>query len=282
MKIVAIFLYGLLPFWAWAQSGETVSLRWKLAPGEILVYNTVMADQAPKEGSGAVGNTDSLSKPQQLLQQLLKERADAQRSGYLSYLRPQHNGGLSVEMTMRPATNAAAKTANAAQPAGPLAAAVKPAVVLRGVLNSEGAVESFYLKTEQKNLVALLFQLPAALVKVGDSWPLEVNFILVDQSFQCDSAYRRNRVTCSKITHQGAETIATLLYDMEEMATGSMGIGNVINQKTTMRIVFTGSAEFSVTRGRWKSYHGVMAIASNGMMNVNPSRVIALEPMDSP
>ena len=54
--------------------------------------------------------------------------------------------------------------------------------MLRGTVNKDGSLHSFWVKGEQKNLISLLFELPTQSVKKGDSWTLNnVSLINNDQ-----------------------------------------------------------------------------------------------------
>jgi hypothetical protein len=278
MKTGFLSLVFLLSLTAAAQHNDAVYLRWKLAPGETLVYKTTMAEQETKSVAAVPAVKDSAGSPGGLLQQLLKNHpAAAQNNGYLSYLRPQAGGGVAIEITMRPIPDVAeAKKENTTRPGLPQASSLKPATVLRGAINSEGGIKTFYLKTEQKNMLALLFQLPSSAVKAGISWQLELNLVSVDQSFMCDSSYRRNIVKCTNIASDTGDTIVTMDYDIEEFVSGEMSPLNMTGQKTVLEITYRGSAEFSVTRGRWLSYEGIMNIVTGGFMASNTSKRIAL------
>jgi hypothetical protein len=277
MKTVFLLFLLHLSLSAGAQHNDGVYLRWKLAPGETVVYHTTMANQ---ETAAASAPKDSLGSVNGLLQQLLKSRpGSSQNNELLSYLRPVAGGGIAIEMTSRPLPDSMAdKNSNTARPLSQLGLPIQPAVVLRGAINAAGGIGSFYLKTEQKNLLALLFQLPLTPIQKGDSWPLELNLVFVDQSFRCDSSYRRNKVTCTNIASRNSETIATVDYDIEEFVTGEMSAFSMTGQKTTMKITYRGSAEFSVTRGRWQRYEAVMNIVTGGFMASNTSKKIALVP----
>ena len=42
------------------------------------------------------------------------------------------------------------------------------------------------MKKEHMNLLAMMFELPTKLVKIGDRWSIEASFISNDQNFICD------------------------------------------------------------------------------------------------
>lgn len=65
-------------------------------------------------------------------------------------------------------------------------------VMLRGAVYEDGSIESFYVKNDQRNLIALFFQLPDKAVRIGDTWSIDVNFISMDQNFKCDTSFKQN------------------------------------------------------------------------------------------
>ena len=146
-------------------------------------------------------------------------------------------------------------------------------VVLRGSLYEEGGIHSFWLKSRQKNLLALLFELPTVPVKVGDKWSLDVNLIANDQNFDCDSAYKVNEVTLVDVKKRKGEKIAVLKYHHVEYVQGSYYKPSFLGdegeqQAGMMKFVHEGMAEFSVDKGRWVVYDGVMSLETTGMVTV--------------
>jgi len=143
-------------------------------------------------------------------------------------------------------------------------------VMLRGSVYAKGGVHSFWVKAQQKNLIAILFELPTQPVKVGDTWSLDVNLISNDQNFSCDSSYKMNTVTLTELKKVKGETVATLKYEIEEYVSGTFstpmfkeGGGGT---PTMMRFSHLGIAEFSVDRGRWISYDAIMSLDATGVL----------------
>ena len=94
-------------------------------------------------------------------------------------------------------------------------------VLLRGSVYKTGGIESFWVKSDQKNLISILFELPKAEVKIGDKWKLDVNFIANDQNFKCDSAFLVNEITLVNLKIIDGDTIAVLSYHIEEFVIGN-------------------------------------------------------------
>lgn len=129
--------------------------------------------------------------------------------------------------------------------------------MLRGAVFANGGIRSFYMPSGQKNLLALFFELPQKGIKVGDTWDLDVQFITMNLA-ECDSSFKKHLVTLKELKTQGRDTIAVLAYDFVEYARGNFG-GTV---KTN--IVYKGIAEFSLNKGRWVKYDGIMSLMMQG------------------
>lgn len=123
----------------------------------------------------------------------------------------------------------------------------------------------------------MFFELPGRPVKVGETWSATVGFISMDQNFICDSAFRKNVVTVIAIEQKNNDKVVTLKYDIVEFVAGDFSSpfnGNSV--KTTMKMTYQAIAAFSVEKGRWLNYNGIMTISSTGMMAVATTKRFAL------
>jgi hypothetical protein len=119
--------------------------------------------------------------------------------------------------------------------------------------------------------------LPGKPVKVGDSWPIEVNFISVDQNFVCDTSCKKNSVTVMSITNINGDQIVKLKYDIIEYVKGSLSSpfdGKNIN--TSLKFSHRGIANFSLNEGRWLDYNCIMSNSSTGLMSNQTTERISL------
>lgn len=197
---------------------------------------------------------------------------------YVTTLSTKGDGIVNIAMTTKPKedSNEIEKDSTSPKEAEilKLMMSMNNRVLLRGSVYETGDIHSFWLKTSQKNLLAILFQLPKQPVKIGDSWPLDVNFISNDQNFECDSSYRMNKATLIDINKVKGETIAVLKYDILEFVNGDFQYPSLSGQsrepkKTRMKISHQGIAEFSVDKGRWIIYDAIMSIETTGFMKTN-------------
>jgi hypothetical protein len=142
------------------------------------------------------------------------------------------------------------------------------------------AFKAFYVQSNQKNLIALYFQLPDKLIRIGDSWTLNTSLISMDQNFECDSSFKKNQVTLVDLIKKGNETVAVIKYDILEFASGvfiNPFFGNS-RTKTVIKFEYNATAEFSLDKGKWLSYNGTQSVLSTGMMTSNTTKKFSLVP----
>jgi hypothetical protein len=275
-----IFLYSTLS--AFSQSKDNaVFLKWKLKAGEVLSYKTIMEeiDTANHKDMSMAGFNQVLglkgdsaldAEFKNMIRQL---NAQVQHSNFITKLTEKRKGIIDIALYAKNGNSdtIAARAASKGPNGISISAGLPAGVMLRGAIYEDGSIESFYTKNEQKNLLAIFFELPARAVKPGDTWPLSVNFISMDQNFVCDSSYKRNTVKLVGIENKNGEHIATLRYDIEEYVRGVF-----VNTNTFMKMSFQGIAGFSLEKGRWVSYDGVMVLSSDGFMTSQTTKKLSL------
>ena len=139
-------------------------------------------------------------------------------------------------------------------------------VLLEGTVYDKGAIHSFYLPISTKNDLALFFELPTKRLKIGDTWALNVQFSNVNGEFTCDSFFRKNQVQLVDIKKEAEDSIAVLAYDIQEFVSGNTPFST---GKTIYQTTYKAVAEFSISKGRWRSYKGELftnTAYSSGMM----------------
>ena len=153
---------------------------------------------------------------------------------------------------------------------------------LQGVIDTSGTILSFYLPQKQKNLLALMSELPKGPVKTGDTW--DINFICLElgAGFTADAADRVNIVRLADLKKNvQMENIATLEYLLTEKVSGAMS--NPMTQQTIpteMTCSYIGRHEFNIDQGRWESISGEFGINSTGFMNSRVKQNLAMKPME--
>jgi hypothetical protein len=167
-------------------------------------------------------------------------------------------------------------------PAGPspLEKALKEmegTVQLRGEIDPSGAILSWWLQDPQKNLLAMLSELPARPVKPGDQWSLRVNLVTMGHGFIPSLAERVNVARLAEVREgEKGERIAVLDLLLSDRLEGELG-----DKPITFSLSYAARAEFSVTRGAWIRVAGRMRTRATGMMNTDAAQELAIEPLSS-
>ncbi len=255
-----------------------------------MAYKTVMTDVDTAQnkimsfpGMGKMG-PDS-TEVNKFMKTLMQANKQLQENGYITTLTSKDGSTIVVEMRLDnseqsvPKTDTA-KTDSTFAPFKTLMMVMGAnALMLRGVIDNYGEIKSFYLSNGQKNLIALWFQLPGREVKIGDIWPLDVHLVSADQNFICDSSYRKNEVKVVNISRKDGDEVVTLQYDIIEYISGTME-SPFTNKpaKTTMNYTFQALANFSIAKGKWINYNGIMSINSTGMISMRQKQRFALIP----
>ncbi len=140
-------------------------------------------------------------------------------------------------------------------------------VQLRGKINKEGGIESFYMKKEQLNLLSLMFELPDKAVKIGDTWTIQVSFISNDQNFICNDYTKTHLVQLVDVKDVNGDLIAFIKYNIRYFVDGDFKnpfLGNTI--PTKMDVSFKGISEFNISKGKWENYDGLLSMDVTGVM----------------
>ena len=150
-------------------------------------------------------------------------------------------------------------------------------VQLRGVINENGGIESFYIKRNQKNILSAFFQLPDHPVKRGDEWQLDIIWLTMDHNFICKESERINKVLLVDIIEKDNEKIAILKYTIYEKIEGDFN--SPLSEKSVpimYEMGLEGICEFSVSHGKWKNYSGLLSYSSNGLQDASYKQKFAL------
>lgn len=246
MKLVVLLL-ALVALPATAQSGP-VLLRWHVPADSALAFRTTMRNADPAAPADSVGFS-------------FMPRVD--RAELTTILRPRPNGEIDVDLVQGDVTFTEDGTASGDSTASIFRMlrqmqASLGGVQLRGRITTSGSVASFWLAQEQKNLVALFFELPADSVAVGDTWALDgVSLLFLRGPFRVDTASRTNTVRLAALDGTPEAPVAVLAYDLRERVEGDFGF---------MEFVFTGRASFDVAAGTWQGFVGQMRVSQSVKM----------------
>jgi len=287
IKYLFVSLFILISLSASSQNTDAVFMKWKLKANEVLSYKTTMEEidtanhkDFVMNGFMKVMDNDSV---QADLKKFFKQlNIEIPHPNYITHLKKNEKHIIDIEMfasdttTPKPITDTGqAGTAEKAMRL--MMKKMSTGVVLRGALHEDGTIESFYTANAQRNLIAFFFELPGRAVKLGDSWPISVNLLSADQNFKCDSSFKRNTVTVVKIENRNNEHIITLKYDIMEYISGDFNSPmDNSTQKLTMKMGFNAMASFSVEKGKWVTYDGIMFAFNTGFIESRETKRFSL------
>ena len=286
MKQVLTILLASIFFTVFGQKNQTIELKWKIAENEKLNYLTVMDETDVSSFKMDFGKlfksfSDSTDEDFEKIDFYSDKINEAINSQYfVTTLTNKDNGVIDIVMTKKTKESIKETDIDTTDSEEVELAKMmqKGTIVLRGSVYETGGIHSFWVKSDQKNLIAVLFELPTKPVKVGDKWSLDISLIANAQNFECDTAYKINEVTLVEIKEINGETIAVLNYNIAEYVNGIFTFfGSDSEQKETMmKVIHQGVAEFSVDKGRWVTYNATMSIKTTGVMTTDKQTKFAL------
>lgn len=282
MRKILAFVLSCLTLPAFCQENQPVTLQWKIDKNEKLTYLTSMSEvdtaslKLDFEGLFK-SSSDSTKKSSNNSEVMLKHLRSMLRDyEYVSTLTNKNDKFIDIVMTGKPKKESEKESKktdkhapkNAETEVANMLKVMSQGVVLRGSVYPTGEIHSFWLKNEQKNLIVLFFGLPSKPVKIGDTWKADISFIANDQNFQCDSSFKLNEVTLVDIKKQKGEKIAVIKYNIVEYVNGTF-YNPFMNNATPsmMHFSYQGMAEFSVDKGHWISYVGIVTLNATGAVN---------------
>lgn len=256
---------------------DAISLKWKLKPDETIGYKTAMEQVESSDFEIDFGDDKNMPKEEfkKIFDGLKKE---FEKTSFITTMQWNDRGNIETKMFTEDFND---KDNKPIDPKNFNPASMMKGIMLRGEINESGQIESFYLKGAQKNLIAMYFELPNSPVKIGDTWSINVSYLQFDQSFVCKSADRKNNVELVDVLKDKNDTIVVFKYDISESASGYLK-NPMTNEKieTSLSMSFNGIAEFSVNKGRWIKYNGILETTQKGMMSGSNKQKLALIPLD--
>lgn len=286
MKTITFIIFFLLSNTISANEG--VSLEWKINKDEVVAYKTKMSP--PKNDSDNFIKID--------VEKILEEKSfDKELKNSLSELKLPNDyemtsvlkgiddKTISVKMIIGSAsipTPKGMENQKIQKEMNNLLEKIKNAVQLRGEINNYGFVKSFYLEQKQKNLIAMLFELPDKTVYKGDEWSIDFSCLSMGAGYINEKADKLNKVQLSDIMKDNNKTIALIDYLLTEKVVGKMH-NPITNQVTpiSMSCSYVGRHEFSINEGKLLKASGEFVITSKGFMNSNVKQKVVLIPIDN-
>ena len=265
-------------------------LNWKIEENQPIAYNTAMEVSdccatvdydrifnfaGGDEGDGAGSHFEEMFASLQKNQPTYS---------LISILEKKPDGNISVKMVLDNVEIPEQEAEDSmGQWYGQMLQSMAGTVQLQGDITPEGAIASPYLAQQQKNLLALFFELPVGAVKVGDTWPIDLICITLNSAqFTIENSDNVNQVTLKEITETPAgESVAILDYLIAESVEGEMApFFSTESVPTTMKCSFLGRGEFLIEAGKWRAFSAEYTIQSTGIITADVTQQLALMPLD--
>lgn len=291
-KIDIFVLTALLACPLSAVGAEEVSLEWRLPPDGQLVYQT---DMTPEDGENIKieFNIDSTLETEAMTDEVkdklhqLEFPDDWNMVTILDEIENGHIKSTSYYQNWQ----SPFKDLNANDDGEGLAQfteLMNTVPQLEGELDSRGSLQSFFLPQRQKNMFALMHQLPEHPVKVGDTWNINFYCIELGGGFSADAADRVNLVQLADVvTDDAGDHIAIIEYMLTEKVSGTMvnpmagGQAAAKRAPSEMSCSYIGKHEFYIDKGYWKRVTGEMMIHSKGIINSDMKQRIGMRLIDA-
>jgi len=150
-------------------------------------------------------------------------------------------------------------------------------LVIRGRLDQRGDITSYWLRSSQKNLLALLFELPTKAIKIDDTWKLEISLIALDPNFIYQSGNRINQVLLKEIIkNEQGDNIAICEYKIREKLIGKSSVGDI-----DWKMYFDGVGRFNIDKGQWESMRFINTNKMQGGISADKTQLITIEPIST-
>lgn len=306
MRTLTLQLLLLLSTFAFSQTKEKISLEWKISKNDTLKYKTTMnAIKEKKETSNKNDSTSIFSgKEFEKIRESLSDINSGMKYQTNLYLNKKDEKIIDIVMLMFNEENndsseklkelmSSVKDENSKKGKKKKGknkfdeiekdslnfknlykglVGLNGNIILRGRISNTGEIISTYYKNSQKNLISVLFELPNRKVEIGEKWKLNLSLIEMDQNFVCDSLSKENSVFIEEILEKDGDKIAVIKYNVKEYVIGDfnnpMGgmFGMENDNKTFMKISHIATGYFSISKGKWINYEGIMEIESNFAM----------------
>ncbi len=266
-------------------------LNWRIEENQPVAYNTAMEvsdcctevdyDQIFNFGQADEGE-DTTSHFEEMFEDLQKNQPSY---SIVSILEKKADGNISVKMVLDNVEMPEEETeASTEQWYAQMLQGMEGSVQMQGDITPEGEIASPYVAQQQKNLLALFFELPVGAVKVGDTWQIDLTCITLNSAqFKIENSDQVNQVTLKEITETPeGEPVAILDYLIVESVEGEQTVPFLSNEPvpTTMKCSFLGRGEFLIEQGKWQAFSAENTVQTTGIVTSNVTRQLALTPLD--
>ncbi len=265
-------------------------LNWKIEEGQPIAYNTAMEvsisntsvdfDRIFNSSQSGEGN-EAASHFQEMFENLQNSQPTY---SIVSILEKNARGNISIKMVLDNVEIPEQKSDDLrGQEFSQLLKGMEGRIQLQGEVTPEGEIASPHLAQQQKNLLALFFELPGRPVKVGDTWQIDLTCITVNSAqFTIENSDGTNQVTFTEITETPeGELVAILDYLVAESVEGEQTIPFFSEKPVpaSMKCSFIGRGQFLIEQGRWQQFSAEFTIQTTGVMTADVTQHLALSPL---
>lgn len=265
-------------------------LSWKIVEGQPIAYNTAMqvSNSNISVDFDRIFNSDQSDQSTEqssIFEEILGNIGTIQPTySIVSILEKNPRDNISVKMILGNVDTSELKSDDwVGQWSSLFLKGMEGSILLQGEITSEGKIAS-PIAQQQKNLLALFFELPTEPVKVGDAWPIDLTCIAVNSAqFTIENSDRINQVTLAKIAETPAgKPVAILDYLIIESVKGKQAIPFFTKESvpTSMKCSFIGQGQFLIEQGRWEQFSAEYTVQTTGIMTSTITQYLALSPLD--
>jgi hypothetical protein len=260
---------------------EKVQLRWKVAQDAPLAYEFATQPVTPGKKSTMRFDLSTLKKagvPVKQRKQIFELQLPTE-SAMAVVLSGKPSGDVATKVVVTRVALPKKKKTKADKEMAKAVQQMVGKVQIRATMTDWGFVTTD-LGREQRNLVALMLELPNKPVAVGDSWTHSADLLKMGHNWEGERE-SLNRVELVALEKEGETTVAIIDFTIAERQEG--GFPNRRTQKeipASMETSFVGRGEFLVEEGRWRRVAGRMTTRATGIMQADSDQQFTLTRLD--
>jgi len=262
---------------------QKVQLRWKVPRESPLGYELITQQVAPGRGTLRLDLSELKKSGLPVKQrQSIYELQTPSKAAMAAVLSAKPSGELSAKVVVTRVEVPEKKRPSKKD--RELAQAMKQmegTVRLRGSLTDWGFVTSD-LKREQRNLLALLFELPSKPVAVGDTWTHSADLVKMGANWEGESESLNQVQLVSLEKEAEGRTVARIDFTIAERQDGRFSDRRMKKDlPAMMEMFFVGRGEFLVEQGRWRRLAGRLTTRATGVVKTDSEQQLTLTPLDA-
>ncbi|MCE9666369.1 hypothetical protein LY474_00970 [Myxococcus stipitatus] len=256
---------------ALAAGGDApVTLRWKVPPAS-LGYEYTTESLSPKGNAMRVDlSSIKLKGVAPDKRRRMFEVSQPTESAMVLVLSPKPSGDVAARLVVTRVDLPKAKRATKeAREVAERMKAMEGTVQVRATLTPSGLVTSD-LKREQRNLVALMVELPSRPVSVGDVWTHTADLLDMGPRWHGMGDIINQVQLVSLEREAEGRTVAVIDFTLAERHAGRYEDASLLKPiPATLEMTYVGRGEFLVEEGRWRRVAGQTSTVTKGVVSVD-------------